>query len=53
MTTNEQLSELQRILSHDLLNTLFQPIVSLSCRRIHGYGALSPGPPNSPPGPAK
>ena len=48
MTTNEQLSELQRILSQDLLNTLFQPIVSLSCRRIHGYEALTRGPSNSP-----
>jgi EAL domain-containing protein (putative c-di-GMP-specific phosphodiesterase class I) len=48
MTTTEQLSELERILSQDLFNTLFQPIVSLSCRRIHGYEALSRGPSNSP-----
>ena len=48
MTTTEQLSELERILAHDLLNTLFQPIVSLATRRIHGYEALTRGPSNSP-----
>lgn len=48
MTTTEQLSELERILGHNLLNTLFQPIVSLASKRIHGYEALTRGPSNSP-----
>lgn len=48
MTTTEQLSELQRILADNLLNTLFQPIFSLTARRIQGYEALSRGPSNSP-----
>lgn len=48
MTTTEQLSELERILAHNQLNTLFQPIFSLAARRIHGFEALSRGPSNSP-----
>ena len=48
MTTIEQLSELERILAQKQLNTLFQPIFSLTARRIHGYEALSRGPSNSP-----
>lgn len=48
MTTTEQLSELERILAHDLLNSLFQPIYSLACGRIQGHEALTRGPSNSP-----
>lgn len=48
MTTTEQLSELERILAHGLLNSLFQPIYSLAARRIQGHEALTRGPSNSP-----
>ncbi|MBZ5755695.1 GGDEF domain-containing protein [Pseudomonas sp. S5(2021)] len=48
MTVTEQLSTLDRILAQGDINTLFQPIVSLSERRILGYEALSRGPSNSP-----
>ena len=48
MTVTEQLSALQQILASGELHTLFQPIVSLSERRIHGYEALTRGPSNSP-----
>ncbi len=48
MTVTEQLSELEQILAHGDLHSLFQPIVSLSERRILGYEALTRGPSNSP-----
>ena len=48
MTTTEQLSALSSILSQSGLHSLFQPIISLSERRILGYEALSRGPSNSP-----
>ncbi len=48
MTITEQLSALGVILAQDSLHSLFQPIVSLSQRRILGYEALSRGPSNSP-----
>jgi diguanylate cyclase (GGDEF)-like protein len=48
MTANEQLSALSSILAHSDLYSLFQPIVSLSERRILGYEALIRGPSNSP-----
>ncbi len=48
MTVTEQLSMLGHILAHGDITTLFQPIVSLSERRILGYEALSRGPSNSP-----
>lgn len=48
MTITEQLSALGTILSQGGLHSLFQPIVSLSERRILGYEALSRGPSNSP-----
>lgn len=48
MTVTEQLSALGLILAHGDLHTLFQPIVSLSERRILGYEALTRGPSNSP-----
>jgi diguanylate cyclase (GGDEF)-like protein len=48
MTTTEQLSALNSILSQSGLHSLFQPIISLSERRILGYEALSRGPSNSP-----
>jgi diguanylate cyclase (GGDEF)-like protein len=48
MTVNEQLSALEQILARGDLHSLFQPIVSLSERRIIGYEALSRGPSNSP-----
>ncbi|WP_347911317.1 bifunctional diguanylate cyclase/phosphodiesterase [Pseudomonas grandcourensis] len=48
MTTTEQLSALGSILSQSGLHSLFQPIISLSERRILGYEALSRGPSNSP-----
>ena len=41
MTVTEQLSALDLILARGNLNTLFQPIVSLHERRIHGYEALA------------
>lgn len=47
MTVTEQLSKLDQILAHGDISTLFQPIVSLSERRILGYEALSRGPSNS------
>ncbi len=48
MTVTEQLSTLGHILAHGDITTLFQPIVSLSQRRILGYEALSRGPSNGP-----
>jgi diguanylate cyclase (GGDEF)-like protein len=48
MTVTEQLSTLGYILAHGDITTLFQPIVSLSERRILGYEALSRGPSNGP-----
>ncbi|SFB04085.1 EAL domain, c-di-GMP-specific phosphodiesterase class I (or its enzymatically inactive variant) [Azotobacter beijerinckii] len=48
MTVTEQLSALDLILARGSLNTLFQPILSLSERRIHGYEALTRGPSNGP-----
>src|SRR3989344_7663427 len=48
MTVTEQLSTLGQILAHGDITPLFQPIVSLSERRILGYEALSRGPSNSP-----
>lgn len=48
MTTTEQLSALSSILTQSGLHSLFQPIISLSERRILGYEALSRGPSNSP-----
>ncbi|BCQ70598.1 diguanylate phosphodiesterase [Pseudomonas sp. Eqa60] len=48
MTTTEQLSALSSILAQSGLHSLFQPIISLSERRILGYEALSRGPSNSP-----
>lgn len=48
MNVTEQLSALGAILAHDELNSLFQPIVSLSEQRILGYEALTRGPSNSP-----
>ena len=47
MTMTEQLSALSSILDHSDLHSLFQPIVSLSGRRILGYEALTRGPSNS------
>lgn len=47
MTVTEQLSALSSILTHGDLHSLFQPIVSLSDRRILGYEALTRGPSNS------
>ena len=47
MTATEQLSALDSILAHGDLHSLFQPIVSLSERRILGYEALTRGPSNS------
>ncbi|MHB1369589.1 MAG: EAL domain-containing protein, partial [Pseudomonadaceae bacterium] len=47
MTVTEQLDTLDRILAHGDITTLFQPIVSLSERRVLGYEALSRGPSNS------
>lgn len=44
MTVTEQLSALDTILANGDLHSLFQPIVSLSERRILGYEALSRGP---------
>ncbi|GAB3394753.1 bifunctional diguanylate cyclase/phosphodiesterase [Azotobacter armeniacus] len=48
MTVTEQLSALDLILARGTLTTLFQPILSLSEQRVHGYEALSRGPSNSP-----
>lgn len=48
MTTTEQLSALSSILTQSDLHSLFQPIISVSERRILGYEALSRGPSNSP-----
>ncbi|BAU72922.1 bifunctional diguanylate cyclase/phosphodiesterase [Metapseudomonas furukawaii] len=48
MTVTEQLSALGLILAHGDLHSLFQPILSLSERRILGYEALTRGPSNSP-----
>ncbi|MGE6384869.1 bifunctional diguanylate cyclase/phosphodiesterase [Pseudomonas sp. NPDC078416] len=47
MTVTEQLGALSSILTHGDLHSLFQPIVSLSDRRILGYEALTRGPSNS------
>ncbi|WP_160287923.1 bifunctional diguanylate cyclase/phosphodiesterase [Pseudomonas knackmussii] len=48
MTVTEQLSALGQILAHGDLHCLFQPILSLSERRLVGYEALTRGPSNSP-----
>jgi EAL domain-containing protein (putative c-di-GMP-specific phosphodiesterase class I)/GGDEF domain-containing protein len=48
MTITEQLSALGTLLAQGGLHSLFQPIVSVSERRIVGYEALSRGPSNSP-----
>ena len=48
MTVSEQLGTLDAILAYNDLNTLFQPIVSLSMQCIMGYEALTRGPSNSP-----
>jgi len=48
MTMTEQLNALSSILAQNGLHSLFQPIISLSERRIIGYEALSRGPSNSP-----
>ena len=48
MPLNEQLSTLSSILVRSDLHSLFQPIVSISERRILGYEALTRGPSNSP-----
>ena len=48
MTTTEQLSALGSILAQSSLHSVFQPIVSVSERRILGYEALSRGPSNNP-----
>ncbi|NQD94369.1 EAL and GGDEF domain-containing protein [Pseudomonas sp. CrR25] len=48
MTVTEQLSALGHILAHGDLHSLFQPIISVSERRILGYEALTRGPSNSP-----
>lgn len=47
MTVTEQLSTLDNILAHGGITSLFQPIVSLSERRIVGYEALTRGPSNT------
>ncbi|MES2820811.1 MAG: bifunctional diguanylate cyclase/phosphodiesterase [Pseudomonadota bacterium] len=47
MTVNEQLSAFEQILAQGDVHSLFQPIVSLSERRILGYEALTRGPSNS------
>ena len=44
MTVTEQLSTLDNILAHGDITSLFQPIVSLSQRRVLGYEALTRGP---------
>ncbi|TBU95999.1 bifunctional diguanylate cyclase/phosphodiesterase [Stutzerimonas kirkiae] len=48
MTATSQSSSLDHILAHGDISTLFQPIVSLSERRILGYEALTRGPSDSP-----
>ncbi|QRY78967.1 EAL and GGDEF domain-containing protein [Pseudomonas sp. PDNC002] len=48
MTVTEQLSALDQILAHGDLHCLFQPILSLSERRLVGYEALTRGPSNGP-----
>ncbi|KAF1069801.1 MAG: hypothetical protein GAK45_01008 [Pseudomonas citronellolis] len=48
MTVTEQLSALGQILAHGDLHCLFQPILSLSERRLVGYEAQTRGPSNSP-----
>lgn len=48
MIVTEQLSALDLILARGTLSTLFQPILSFSEQRIHGYEALTRGPSNSP-----
>ncbi|MFP6851321.1 MAG: bifunctional diguanylate cyclase/phosphodiesterase [Pseudomonas sp.] len=47
MIATEQFSTLDNILANSDLHSLFQPIISLSERRILGYEALSRGPSNS------
>jgi EAL domain-containing protein (putative c-di-GMP-specific phosphodiesterase class I) len=47
MIATEQFSALDNILANSDLHTLFQPIYSLSERRILGYEALSRGPSKS------
>ena len=48
MTLNDQAGVLARILANRELHSLFQPIVSLSERRILGYEALIRGASNTP-----
>jgi len=48
MTLNDQAGVLDRILANRELHSLFQPIVSLSERRILGYEALIRGASNTP-----
>lgn len=48
MTIAEQLSALSAILAQRSIHSLFQPIVCLRERRVHGHEALSRGPSNSP-----
>lgn len=47
MTVTEQLGTLDHILAHGDISSLFQPIVSLSERRIIGHEALTRGPSNT------
>jgi len=47
MTVTEQLSTLDHILAHGGISSLFQPIISLSERRIVGHEALTRGPSDS------
>lgn len=44
MTVTEQLSTLDHILAHGDISSLFQPIISISGRRIVGHEALTRGP---------
>ncbi|MFJ4343785.1 EAL domain-containing protein [Pseudomonas sp. NPDC089401] len=48
MTVAEQLTALGAILAQRSIHSLFQPIIQLSERRIHGHEALTRGPSNSP-----
>jgi diguanylate cyclase (GGDEF)-like protein len=45
--TDEEISELRRVLDEGLLLPVFQPIVDLRARAIHGYEALIRGPRDS------
>ena len=44
----DMINELDRIIKHESITTVFQPIVSLEDGNIIGYEALSRGPENSP-----